>query len=101
MRDLAEIRNDLKDIKYYYSRKSTFDEASDYLGIPNNIIVKVKIYNEAMQDAPPKLYDIYYSLYVKNYTQESLADKLGFTLDYIQKANAELIRYIKRLENIS
>lgn len=35
---LNEIREDLKDIRYYYLRKATFDEAYAYTGKGNEIM---------------------------------------------------------------
>ena len=32
MLSVSEIREDLKDIKYYYSRKELFDSCSDEIG---------------------------------------------------------------------
>jgi len=96
MKDLAVIRKDLRYIRYYYTRKSTFDEALNILGETNDIVYKVKIYNKFMQNAPPRLYDIYYSLYVKHNTQESLASELSFTPEYVQKLNMQLLRYIQK-----
>lgn len=95
MKDLAVIRYELRQIRYYYARKSTFDEALDMIGETNDVICKVKEYNKFMQKAPPKLYDIYYSLYVKLNTQESLAHELKYTVEYVHKLNMQLLRYIQ------
>lgn len=96
MKDLAVIRKELRHIRYYYARKSTFDEALDTIGEEHHIVCKVKEYNSFMQKAPPKLYDIYYSLYVKHNTQESLAGELNYTPEYVQKLNMQLLRYIQK-----
>ncbi len=77
MLSIAIIREDLKDIRYYYLRKATFDEARSFTGRMNEILDKVNMYNEVMQKASPRLYDLYYSLYIKNHTQESLSEELG------------------------
>lgn len=94
MNDLQIIRQELKDIRYYYSRKAIFDEAKIVLGETHEIVDKAKQYNKIMLNAPPDIYDIYYSLYVKNNTQESLADLLGFTVQYIQKLNEKIVQFI-------
>lgn len=92
---LTIIREDLKDIRYYYGRKEMFDEAYKCTGKKNAIIEKVELYNNAMSKASPKLFDLYYSLYVKNYTQESLSNELGYTPEYIQMLNKQLLKFLQ------
>ncbi|MDE6473625.1 MAG: hypothetical protein K2L70_00800 [Clostridia bacterium] len=95
MLTIAIIREDLKDIRYYYLRKATFDEARSFTGRMNEILDKVNMYNEAMQKASPRLYDLYYSLYIKNHTQESLSEELGYTPQYVQRLNKRLLKYLQ------
>lgn len=95
MKSLSVIREDLKDIRYYYTRKSLFDEASVFTGKMNEILIKVNVYNNAMVKASPRLYDLYYSLYIKNHTQESLSEELGYTPEYVQKLNKRLLNYLQ------
>jgi hypothetical protein len=91
---LTKIRQDLKDIRYYYSRKEMFDkELKDVAA--NSILDKVQKYNGAMSLAAPRLYDLYVSLYVKNFTQESLAFDLGYTPEYIQMQNKKLLLFLQ------
>ncbi len=92
---LEQIRNDLKDIKYYNSRKELLDKAIQLSG-KSETLKKIDLYNTAMQSASPKLLDIYYSLYFNNHTQESLADELGFTIDYIYKMNKQLLKFLQK-----
>ncbi len=92
---LKEIREDLKNIRYYYLRKDMFDEAFASNRIGNEITDKVGRYNEAMRKASPKLFDLYYCLYIKNHTQESLSDKLGYTPEYVQMLNKELLKFLQ------
>lgn len=85
----------MKDIRYYYLRKATFDEARSFTGRMNEILDKVNMYNEVMQKASPRLYDLYYSLYIKNHTQESLSEELGYTPQYVQRLNKRLLKYLQ------
>ena len=94
MLTLATIRNDLKDIRYYYSRKKMFDEAAACTGV-NDVLAKTKKYNDAVVKASPKLYDLYVSLYIKNHTQESLSNELGYTPEYIQMLNKQLLKFLQ------
>ena len=92
--ELNKIREDLKDIGYYYMRKSMFDKASASVG-ENTILSKIEKYNSLVRLAPPRLYDIYVSLYLENNTQETLSDKLGYSIEYISKLNSQLIKFFK------
>ena len=90
----ATIRSDLKDIRYYYSRKEVFDNAEISVG-KTSIIGKIEVYNNAICSAPPRLYDLYVSLYLQNNTQDSLSERLGYTLEYISRLNSQLIRFLQ------
>lgn len=94
MKSFSSIREDLKDIRYYYMRKDDFDKAFATTG-ENIILKKVHQYHEVMKQASPKLYDLYISLYINCHTQESLSDKLGFTPEYIQMLNKQLLKYLQ------
>ena len=52
MLTLKQIRDDLKDIRYYYSRKEAFEQGFRVVG-SNDIVGKAKRYNTVMQSAPP------------------------------------------------
>lgn len=98
MLTLDQIKEDLKEIRYYYSRKALFDENADSIA-PNAILAKVERYNEAVKGAAPKLYDTYVSLYVRNYTQEGLGNELGYTLQYINALNKRLLLFLQAALN--
>ena len=94
MLTLNQIRKDLKDIRYYYSRKNLFDKY--FLDTGKNSITETVIqYHTAIQSAPIKLYDLYTSLYINNNTQEVLAEDLCLTPEYIQKLNIKLLKYFQ------
>ena len=94
MLTLNQIRNDLKDIRYYYARKEWFDKSFEDTG-ENHILEIVQKYHSAILSAPIKLYDLYTSLYINNNTQEVLADDLNFTPEYIQKLNKNLLKFFQ------
>lgn len=94
MLSLNQIRNDLKDIRYYYARKDMFDKYFEDTG-ENHIIEIVKKYHGAIKSAPIRLYDLYTSLYINNNTQEVLAEDLNFTPEYIQKLNSKLLKFLQ------
>lgn len=94
MISLSIIREELKDIKYYYSRREVLEKGFSTTGT-NDIVLKLQKYNEAICKAPPKLYDLYIQLYVENHTQESLSALLGFTPEYIQMLNKDLLKFLQ------
>ncbi len=89
---IDDIRNDLRDIRYYYSRKKMFEEASTCIGT-NVILEKIDTYNSVVRNAPPRLYDLYVSLYLNNQTQESLSEHLGYAVEYVSRLNSQLVRF--------
>jgi len=93
MIDKNKIRQDLKDIRYYYGRKAIFDSVASGIG-KNEIVDKLEIYNEVIRQAPPRLYDLYVCLYVQNCTQETVSDKWGYTIEHICRLNSKLIDFI-------
>ncbi len=95
MLTLNEIRADLQEIRYYYSHKEMFDNAISITG-GNAILEKVKRYNEAVTQAPLRLYEIYIELHVNDKTQEGLADEKNYSAGYIQQLNKELLQFFQK-----
>ena len=58
MESLAEVREDLRDIRYYYAHKEMFDKTVKVTG-EHELIRKTERYNAAMCTAPPRLYEVY------------------------------------------
>lgn len=93
-----EIMKDLKEIRYYYSRKkSVKEENNDFYAI--KALDKVSRYNDVMKNAPIRVYDVYVNLYMENNTQESLASKWGYSVQTINSWNNQLCQYL--LNNLS
>lgn len=95
---LNEIRKELKEIRYYYSRKNVFDKEVESIGV-NSICKRIEVYNKIACLAPPRLFDLYITLYKENNTQESLADKLGYSSEHISRLNNELVRFFYKKIN--
>ena len=95
MKSLNEIRKDLANIRYYYSRKEVFDKAEISVG-KNAVIEVAKKYNAAIRTAPPRLYDLYISLYIMNNTQESLAAEMNYSLQNIQLHHTNLVLFLQK-----
>lgn len=94
---LEEVRNELKIIRLYYADKADFDEA--FKVVPHCVTDLVGEYAGMVGKAPLDLYMIYYKLYVKGLTQESAAEDLNFSVEYIRLKNKKLLEYLR--ENIS
>lgn len=94
MVSLNKIRDDLKEVRYYYARKELFDETFKSISA-NTILEKVYRYNDAIRTAPLRLYDLYVCLYTKNYTQAALAIELDYTTEYIQMLHKKLLLFLQ------
>jgi len=90
-----QIRNDLKDIKYYYARKNFIDKSSEIIG-RNEVYEKVEKYNKMICLAPMRMYDLYVSLYKENNTHESLAESICYSVDYVAKLNQQLVKFFEK-----
>ena len=94
MLTMDKIREDLRAIRCYYTRKELFDEA--YRTVGENAVVKtVQKYNAVICEAPAQLYALYVGLYVNNVSQEALAEELNYSPDYISKQNRKLLRFLQ------
>lgn len=94
MKTLNGIREDLKEIRYYYARKQAMENGFLSTG-KNGVVAKAEKYNQAIQTAPIRLYDIYVGLYVNNYTQEAYSMELNYTPEYIQRLNKQLLKFLQ------
>lgn len=90
---LKQVRNDLKDIRYYYSMQKLFETASRSVA-QNGVRKKVDRYTRAIKDAPVKLYALYIALYVENNSQAAVAEDWNLTPNYIKELNLKLCEYL-------
>lgn len=86
------IREDLKNIRYYYARREVFENSEAEIGGMSFLPI-IRKYNQAIREASPRLYDLYVSLYLLNHTQRELADKMGLTPEHVQVLHRGLIQY--------
>ena len=96
--NLSEIREDLKDIRYYYAHKDVFESAARE-NVYNDVVRKVRKYTALIEKAPPILFDLYVSLYVLNNTQAAFAYDRDYTVNYIKELNNKLCLYILDIVN--
>ena len=86
------IKRELEDIRYYYARRDMFDKAFDSVG-KNAILQTVNRYNEAICAAPPKIYEMYVSLYIQCCTYEAAAEALCYSVNYVYKTNKKIVNF--------
>ena len=91
---LKQIREELKDVRYYYQRKQVFDKNAQTVGV-SSITEKVQRYNVLAMAASPKFYDLYVGLYVRGNTQESYGTEVGYSAKYIQKLHSQLLKFFQ------
>ena len=95
---LKEVKDDLREIKYYYGHKPMFDRALATVA-KNKTLEKVRGYNALIQDAPAQLYGLYVALYAENNTQLAVALDWGLSEGHIKNLNRMLCDYF--LEKIN
>lgn len=94
MISIERIREDLKDVRYYYMRKKMFDGNVKNTGV-TAIQKKAERYNAAMLNAPAKLYDLYIGLYIDGKTQSLYSADMGYCEKHIQKQNKQLLLFLQ------
>lgn len=94
MISLDEIREDLKDVRYFYMRKKVFESNAKNVGV-SAIQKKVERYNAAVLNASAKLYDLYIGLYVDGKTQSLYSAEMGYSEKHIQKQNKQLLLFLQ------
>ena len=98
MNGLTAIREDLKDIRYYYAHKEVFDRASRE-NVCSSVIQKAERYNRIIEKAPPVLFDLYISLYMQNNTQAAFAYDRDYSINYIKDLNNKLCLFLEQALN--
>ena len=94
MLPLNKIRDDLKEIRYYYNYKEVFESAIGGEDV-HNVLEKVKRYNSVMQSAPPHLFGLYVHLYVRGYTQEAFGNEFGYSMQHVCRLNKSLALFLQ------
>lgn len=91
---IQKVKDDLREIRYYYAKQKDMEGASRTVGA-SKIIEIIARYNSAVQKAPVRLYDLYVSLYVNNNTQLTVALDWDYAVDYINRLNRKLCMFLK------
>ncbi len=87
-----QVRNELREVRYYFSRKANMDALSINAGVCRSKVLAEKYVN-AIRQAPARLYDLFGCLYIQNKTQEAVATELCYSEEHIRRLIRELINY--------
>ena len=89
MKTLDRVREDLRDIRHYYSKIEDFEKISKVIGSPLALAM-VESYNKKVLNAPIRLYDLYVSLYLRNNSQLVVAEDWGVSISQIALLSKQL-----------
>jgi len=90
-----QVRNDLKEIKYYHAHKKLLEQSFETTGA-NLFLQKLRKYNQAVCAASLKLHEVYVGLHINGYSQDALAEKWGVTRMYVYLLNKKLIEFFSK-----
>ena len=93
---LQQIREDLREIRYYYAKQKEFEQAAR-CGVGNKIVDKIVLYNKAIASAPMKLYDLYIALYVQNNSLVAVADDWDYSDAHMKWLSRQLNQFLLSL----
>lgn len=95
MKPENEVREDLNNIRYYYAHRKEMDEGYLVTG-EQEIMRRMRAYNDAMRKAPLLLYDVYVRMYIRNGKAMAVAVEMNYSDEYIRKLKRAMIAYLCR-----
>lgn len=90
-----QVKNELREVRYYFSRKASMDALSVNVGDSKAKALSEKYVN-AIRQAPARLYDLFGCLYIQNKTQEIVAAEMCYSEEHIRRLIRELITYLAK-----
>lgn len=90
-----QVKNELREVRYYFSRKANMDAISINAGNSRSKALAEKYVN-VIRQAPARLYDLFGCLYIQSKTQEAVAAELGYSEEHIRRLIRELITYFAK-----
>lgn len=97
MKNLQEIRDELKIIREYHFALSSAGKGVEIL-VPSDIKRFMESYSRAVKSAPKPVQRAYSGLYERGLTQKALAAEWGVTEKYVQILNKRLLLYLQGQE---
>ena len=92
---IEEIKQDLKDIKYYYAHEQILQKAIPSESV-KKMIVKAVTYREIMKAAPFDLHIIYEGLYIFRQKQKELAEYLEISQRTVRRKREQIYLYLQK-----
>ncbi len=89
MKTVKIVKDELKEIRYYYSKRKDFEKVSDVIG-ESDVCKLVAKYNGIIRRGSIKFYDLYVSLYVNNNSLAVVAEDWGINYCYVSRLNKQL-----------
>lgn len=94
MKNLQEIRAELKMIREYYFAFKSAEKGAEIL-VPDDIKRLMDNYSRAVKSAPKPIQRAYRGLYERGLTQKALSAEWGVTEKYVQILNKRLLLYLQ------
>ena len=89
MKSIEQVKEDLRDIKHYYSKIEEIEKVSEEIGSPLALAM-VESYNKKILKAPIRLYSLYTSLYLKNASLMSVSIDWGVSKSQVALLSSKL-----------
>ena len=91
----SQIKEDLFEIRYYYSLQRIFEDNSKFV-IPEQLVKKVEKYNAVIGNAPIKQYLVYMLLYAFGKSQVETAKEMKCSREHVRVNIRKLIDYLQK-----
>lgn len=95
MKTIQQIKEDLKEIKTYYTYKNKITAGAQLVG-DNAVVGLVEQYNVAVRSAKANLYAIYISVYVNGHSHEDAAYELSYSTQHIERLIKQLFIFFQK-----
>jgi hypothetical protein len=92
---MEKVKKDLRELRYYFSRKKNMDVLFQSIGLTDLPELAQK-YNNVIRTASARLFDLYGCLYIQNKTQEGVANELNYSPEYIRRLTKELFEFFQK-----
>lgn len=90
-----QVKNELREVRYYFSRKANMDALSIDAGDSRAKALANK-YVKAVAQAPARIYDLFGCLYIQNKTYETIATEMFCSEQTVRRLVKELTDYFAR-----
>ncbi len=93
MKTIKKVKEELSEIRYYYSKIKDFEKISVVIG-ESDVCKLVARYNKVIRRGSIRFYDLYISLYVNNNSLSVVAEDWGINYYYVSRLNKQLCDFL-------